>query len=253
MVSLVQVCFFLTIGIAWTTGQQTSKNSFFFVSAKGKELWAIDRQYIVNRYVNGQWVQLTEGLPAGTKVFSVGASPDGWAWITAEDGAAWRWNLDLAKWDLLGGNDNKQVNVINKVSGLLLKHSGAFYESASSNGMTITAWNLVTGVPLAKWVSIGENGERWLIDMKGLVFRRNNTTKKYEPFSGNNAVNLDVQDSDRVVMTTQCCWVYLLNGDKWARQDIPGCTKQATITHDNVYYLDELDSFGAATVIERVE
>jgi hypothetical protein len=249
MVSLVQVCFFLIIGIAWTTGQQTS-NKFFYVSAKGNELWAIDRNYVVNRYVNGNWIKLTEGLAAGAKAISVGASPDGWTWINVEPGYTYRWNPDLGKWEYIGGTDNKLVNAISKLSAIIVKHAGTVWESGITNGV-ITAWNQVLDPPLSKWAAMGENGERWLIDTKGMVFRRNNTTKKYEPFAGNNAVNLDVQSPDRVIMTTQCCWVYMLNGDSWARQELPGCMKQATITQNNAYYVDELDNFGAATFIEK--
>jgi len=251
---LVQICLFMTVGIAWSTGQATSSNNnnFFYISAKGNELWAIDRQYVVNRYVNGTWVKLTTGIPAGYKPISVGASPDGWSWMVLDAGNLWRWNPDQAKWELQGGAGGLQVNAISKLSAMTVTTGGQVWE-ISPTSSTTWASAQITDAPLSKWVSIGENGERWLIDTKGMIFRRNNTTKKYEPFPGLNAVNLDAQSSDRVIVTTQCCWVYMLNGDSWSRQDVPGCTKQATITHNNAYYLDEMQNFGGATFETKSE
>jgi hypothetical protein len=243
MASLVQVCLFLIVGIAWSTGQ--SSNQFSYISAKGNELLAIDQQFAVNRFVNGTWQKLTAGAPDGYKAISVGASPDGWSWMCLENGYIYRWNLDSGKWEVQPGGI-WQINAISKNLAIGIDINNNAYETVPSGNSYY--WAALANAPTKiKWVSIGENGERWVIDTKGLVYRKNNGTGKFDRFSGNNAVNLDVQSSDRVVMTTQCCWVYMLNGNNWVKQDLPGCTKQATITHNNAYYVDELDNFGAAT------
>jgi len=240
MLHLAQLSAILAASFVCVFSQSSS--NFFYVSAKGDELWAVDRQYKVNRYDNGTWKQLTNGHPAGYRAVTVGASPDGWSFMCTDAGAVYRWNKDSSTWELQAGAACAQINAMSKSVSVAVTTVDAVWKYSPPAGVTTySTWVLYNNPPdLTKWTSIGVDGDVWVINKKGLLFRRNNGANTWDPQPIINAETVDAQSADKVVVSTKCCSVYFWNGSTWSKIKIPQCAKQATVGSDNkIYYLDE--------------
>jgi len=251
MLHLVQNSVILVASIVCVFSQSQTSTNFFYISAKGDELWAIDRQYQVNRYVKDTWQPLTNGLDHPFKAMRLGASPDGWSYMCSARGLVYRWNAGSNSWEDIGvlGEGHIHVTAKSKDTALTTDVDNIYKITDSGmHWMDLTPDRVYYDTGMTKWVSIGVDGDVWGIDKDGLVFRKNSTTKNWDPQPIINAENLDVQSADKVVVTSKCCKVYVWNGRSWIKWKISGCPKQATIGNDKIYYLDEMQNLVSATI-----
>lgn len=228
--------------------QLYTRTNFQFISAKADYLLAVDRAGIVNRQVEGHWEKLPSIGMVG-KAVSVAASPDGWHSACDDVGKVYRFNPSTSAWEPVGvfaiqsaSFSKDTIVVVNWNSPKELWKSSAGPTGWTNSQYTDLPKQGANGQPSAKWVSIGTDGETWIIDQLGAVYRRNEMAKSWEPIPIINAVNLDVENRNTAVVTTTCGGVYAWNGSSFSKWNIAGCSKQATISKGNAWYLDELQN-----------
>jgi len=229
---------FLVATIANAVGQDKLK----YISAKGDQLAGIDTNGIVKVF-NGTWTALA-GIN-GVKIASVGTSPDGWHHATGDDFKTYRFNPGTKVWDYHGFWTCTQASAMSKdlVQYRCYNSGGTYWQILNGGG------SLITGTPMeggdgvgsrVNWVSIGSDGETWIIAADGQVYRKNTAANKWDQLPILNAANLDVENAKRAVVTTKCCWAYIWDGASFTKMQTPGCVKQATINKNNAFYIDEL-------------
>lgn len=67
------------------------------ISAKGKEVWTINRAQQIYRWTGSNW-QLKPGAAV-----RVGASPDGWTWVVNREDQIYRWHKINNNWEGMPG------------------------------------------------------------------------------------------------------------------------------------------------------
>jgi len=218
------------------------EDKFKYISAKGDAFGGVDIKGVVKIYKDGDWTPLP--LINGVVIGSLGVSPDGWHQATGDNGGNYRYNPEKRTWDWLGTLSCTQVSAMSKdlmftrcwdSGGTLFKNGHDAAISTPKEG--------ADGVPgQINWVSVGSDGEIWIIARDGKVYRQNAAAKTWDPLPIRNAANLDVENANRAIVTTKFCWVYIWDGKNFNRWDTPDCVVQATINKNKAYYIDELDN-----------
>jgi len=269
MVHLLSLGFVLCTLVASTMCEDFYRlpGQFIDISAKGEELWGMDRNRGVFRFDfnQGKWNNVPISVYGGSPS-SIGASPDGHAWVGNLIGnAVYRYDPSTSAWtQILHGSTGHgacmfTVNAISKEvavgsgSGQGSMTNGALYKSSGPAAATAT-WTVVG--PAGKAVhhaAIGENGELWFIEKDTkYVYRQNGTnwTQMHGVAAARNPANaqtkgvaatLDVQNPNRVVMTTEAGRVYFYNGNEWRQLPVENAAR-ATIGSNRVFILDEIEN-----------
>lgn len=101
---------------------------------------------------------------------------------------------------------------------------------------TVNHWAHLPGIN-AIWTAIGDGDERWVIDNAQQIYRWNHARKNWDLKPGS-AVNIDVQNAQRIVMTTALGEMHLWVKNRWILLTETYGT-QATINESFVYYTNE--------------
>jgi len=234
---------------------------FLDISGKGNNLWAVFCNNTVVRANLGadgsfqSWTAVsTSGIPAGQKVISVAASPDGTAYAVTDayNYNVFGYNTDTTTWrSIVGGNGG---------------HSTV--DQVSSCGKTCTIgidrnkdsfWGLNWGMaPLnlkGNWAAIGADASRWLVDTSGRIKRcvvtpalvaSYNTSWStwcpghiWEVMCLRGVETVEAQNKDRAVVTNWFGEIYLWDGKKWTRVPYPGKATRASVSENWLYWLNE--------------
>jgi len=237
---------------------------FSFISAKGDELWGIDKNRKVHRFdfTNGKWKQISnEGITRG-QPDTIGASPDGFSYLSTNTGPwksgdttnVFRYNPSLQKWESVCGV-LQQVNSVSK--DIVVGTSGGAAWGKYTGGLTDFTGKMIViaGAKPALWTAVGEDNEHWIIEGGTKRMYRSNdegtkawimvpgvTAARDQATSGvrGAAATLDVQNAKRVVMTSDTGRVYMWNGEDWNQLPIENAA-QATIGNNRVFILDETE------------
>jgi len=222
---------------------------FKYVSAKGKALGGVDNKGVVKIYQDGNWMSLPT-VP-GEVIGSVGVSPDGWHYMTTDLGKNYRYNANTGAWDYLLWASCTQATAMNKDLVMYRCWNAGGQMFKIQNGDTRGTGVHVSDTPKEggdgvvgqiNWVSVGTDGETWIVSRDGQVYRKNPGANTWDAMPIMNAVNLDVENANRAIVTTKGCGVYIWDGQSFDKQKTPGCVKQATINKNNAFYLDELQN-----------
>lgn len=95
------------------------------------------------------------------------------------------------------------------------------------------AWTKLPGA--ATWAGIGDGDERWVINSAQQIYRWNLSRKDWDHMPGA-AVNVDVQNPCRVIVTTSSSQMYIWKNNNW--QLLTGAGTRATITESNYYHVN---------------
>jgi len=105
---LILILLAICISSCVATNWQQMLGSATDISAKGKELWVINKNQQIYRWNGFVWE-----LKPGAAV-RVGASPDGYTWVVSKDNKIFRFNVENGNWDVMPGA-LVQVNAISKI------------------------------------------------------------------------------------------------------------------------------------------
>jgi len=219
---------------------------FKYISAKGDQLAGVDYKGVVKVYNDGVWTDLP--LINGIIIGSVGVSPDGWHHATADNGRNYRYNPGTNVWDHLGWGSCMQASAMSKDMVLYKcwNSEGACFRIQNGVGSQIANTPKQGGdgkAGFVNWVSIGSDGETWIVAKDGHVYRKSVAANIWDPLPIMNAANLDVEDANRAIVTTKICHVYIWDGQNFNKLDTRGhCPKQATINKLYAYFVDELQN-----------
>jgi len=222
---------------------------FKYVSAKGNALAAIDNKGVIKVYQNGNWMSLPT-VP-GETIGSVGVSPDGWHYMTTDLGKNYRYNANSGAWDYLLWASCTQATAMNKDLVMYRCWNSGGQMFKIQNGDTRGTGVHVSDTPKEggdgvvgqiNWVSVGSDGETWIVARDGQVYRKNPAANIWDAMPIMNAVNLDVENLRRAIVTTKFGNAYIWDGKSFTRSTTQGFVKQATINKNNAFYLDELQN-----------
>jgi len=194
---------------------------FKYISAKGDQLGGVDYKGVVKIQSNGQWMDLPP--IAGVVIGSVAVSPDGWHHATGDNGGNYRYNANTGVWDYLGWLSCTQATGMSKdVAMYRCWNAGASLWKLGAGANTPTPKQGGDGIAgLMKWVSVGSDGETWIVGFDGNVYRKNAATNTWDPLPIMNAVNLDVENANRAIVTTKSCHVYIWDGQDFKKMEYP--------------------------------
>jgi len=235
---------------------------FVDISAKGEELWALDRNRNVHRFDfnQGKWnpipANVSDGVTSGLPN-TIGASQDGWTWITTTPtNKIYRYNVDSKKWEVMGGPHSWafQINAISKDDAVCAGGGEKVWTTAYDVNRNPTSKTApISGDLLGHFGAIGEYNEIWLLEkgtknvwrsssgqwakLPGVSPARDPTTK----WVTGAAETIDVQSPTRGVMTTTGGRVYMWNGKRWEMLPVENAAK-ATIGSNRVFILDQVEN-----------
>jgi hypothetical protein len=218
------------------------------ISAKGQHLWAISCNNTLHKAEldsDGNFLKWnTVSGPKDQKLISVSVSDTGSVWVIAEVAdpftihSTYRYNKETGAW-------------VGPWGGLMQisAYSDSVLVGSRSRGETgelyySNQWSYGSGAAYAafpgtgRWVAIGKDETRYMVDMKNRLNRFNSATNKWEFACVNSAATVDVYDADRAIITTQSGRMSLWNGNNW--RVLPGNAFRATISEKFVYHLNEL-------------
>lgn len=96
--------------------------------------------------------------------------------------------------------------------------------------------NVWTQMPgKATWAAIGEGDERWVVNSAQQIFRWNHFRKDWDVIPGA-AVNIDVQNPCRVVVTNAANQMYVWKNNQWVL--ITGVGTRATVDSQFIYHVN---------------
>jgi len=226
---------------------------FQTVSAKGNELWTIgkDDNNTIYRFNNNDWQAIPQILSNGSKIngkpISIAAADDGWAWLitTVEpisegpETYLYRWDAKQKFWE----NMKTGVFRINAFS-----RDSAIAETQDLGILAYTngKWENLPALPEDKdaWsVAIGENGDRWALELVNDLFHWNGSqwnTLAEKPFATG---FLDVENSERVIIgAAEGLYVFVPASKNWKQiaTSTPGpfYVYAVTINRNSAYYVD---------------
>jgi len=217
---MLQIILHLLCIVAFTIAQdwaQIEGGAVIDISAKGNELWCTTSSQGIYRWVGNGWKQ----MPGGAN--RVGASPDGWSWVVNAGDAIFRWNVNSQAWDQIPGG-LVQISAASKDRALGVNRGDAIFLWENN------AWKQLPGA--ATWAAIGINDERWVINRGQQIFRWNHQRSDWDNIPGA-AVNVDVQNANRVVVTNAGNVMYSWENGGW--RELTGRCVKATVTQDAFY------------------
>jgi hypothetical protein len=196
------------------------------ISAKGNEVWAVNSQKRIYRFNGKAWTR----MPG--QATRVAASQDGWTWTLNKPNELYRWNPTARAWARIPTCAPKctlvQINALNRNR---LVATGAAHGTWYWNGKT---WRTL---PRAhKYVAIGEGGEIWAITPTNDIHHWNRAKKDWDLMPGK-AVNIDVQDKNKVIVTGVNQRLYMWKNNRW--NVLPGIGKRATVGHHHAYVVNK--------------
>lgn len=217
--TMLSICIFLTIAIASSLGQllPSVPGVPAQISAKANELWAINSGGDIFRWTGTAWEQ-KRGWAS-----SISAASDGWAWHVGTGGGIWRWNVDKGDWEGVPGN-KKMISSWSKDLAIGVNNAGEVWLWQSGS------WSQVGSQ--AKWASVGEGGERWMVLNEGSIWRWENDHWERQ-VGRSDAETIDVQSANRIVMTNKDKNIFLWRGGEW--QELLGLAQSATISNTHIY------------------
>lgn len=92
------------------------------------------------------------------------------------------------------------------------------------------AWTQVDGTAI--WAAIGDGDERWAINTAQQILRWNHETSKWDRKPGT-AVNIDVQNSNRIIMTNASKRMYVWKNNIWVKMS--GTGSKTSINEKNIF------------------
>lgn len=92
------------------------------------------------------------------------------------------------------------------------------------------AWKQLPGK--ATWAGIGDGDERWVINRAQQIFRWNHSNNNWDLMPGQ-AVNIDVQNPCRVIVTTSGSRMYIWKNNNWTL--LTGAGTRSTINEYNYF------------------
>jgi len=205
------------------------------ISVKGSEFWAIHTNNSVLRYSNFKktWqlvpTDVRNGYIKGDPA-SIAASPDGWTYMTTDKSYIYRWDYDNSHWDWQDWGKLKQINAIDRKSIIGVNE---YREVWSYNHGELRNYP-----GKALFAAIGEDNERWMVDLNHKINRWDEDNGVWEAMPGF-ATSVDLVNKNRAVMTGDSGRVYLWNGKKWS--EIGEHAHRASIDDNAVYWVTETD------------
>jgi len=202
------------------------------ISAKGNELWAIDKNQWIWRWDGNMWQKMPGDATA------VGASSDGWTWVASNTTAVgvYRWNVPLKNWD--------------KMSGMLIQISAASKDVAIGVNFAQEIWFYKNGTwtqlpGKGVWAAIGDQDERWMVDSAGSSWRWNSTTNAWDQLglSWMSTTSIDVQDPTHIIVANTRKQFFSWQNNNWRRIAGSGPRVKNNQTH---YFM--LDNAGQISI-----
>jgi len=228
-----------------------SEEKFKYISAKSLQLGGVDYKGVVKIYYDGVWKDLP--LINGVVIGSVGVSPEGWHHATADNGGNYRYNMNIGAWDHLGWGSCTQASAMsnNIVIYRCWNGGGQLWKLGAVRNTDTPKQGGDGKAGSINWVSIGSDGEIWVVARDGHVYRKNAASNSWDPLPIMNAANLEVENANRAIVTTKTGHVYIWDGQNFRNWDTRGhCAKQATINEGNAYFIDELGNLYDDSLIE---
>jgi len=260
---MLKLCLFLTTIFAstfaqnfWEQIQLQAPNGFRIkdVSSKGQYLWVIGEDnilYTVDPNSNPHRLMRVPG-PQNFNIQSVGATPNGWAWVITgngiDNGPIYRITPNN-QWQLMPGA-LVQINAISENSAVGVQKEGDIYVYMYLTDRKVYDWvKFPRGK--AKCAAVGENGEIWAVGYGAdyRIFRFNRNLKPlanlFSPIKGDwetmpgGAVNIDVMYGNRLISTgvdyRPYIWDVQINN--WRQVD--GTATKVSLSGDNYFVVDQ--------------
>jgi hypothetical protein len=193
------------------------------MSAKGNELWVINKAQQIFRWMGTSWKQ----IPGGA--VRVGASPDGWSWVVNGAGNIFRFNVDTQAFEQIPGG-LVQINAISKDSAIGVNGADNIFLWVNN------AWKQLPGA--ATWAAIGDGDERWVINRQQQIFRWNHQQDTWEQIPGG-ATYVDVQNKDRVIVTNAGQNMFVFKNGGW--HVLTGGCIRATLNEEKFFCVNGAD------------
>jgi len=196
------------------------------ISAKGNEVWVANAGQDVFRFdfVKRDWVKLP-----GSAVRSVGASPDGWGWVVSREDNVYRFNKDKGVFEQILGQPLVQISAASKDRALGVNKAGDIWLWENN------AWKQLPGN--AMWAGIGVDDDRWVVNSIHQIFRWNKNINNWDLMPGS-AVNVDVQNANRVILTNKEQLMYVWKNGAW--NYLTGATATKSSLNENMgFYVNK--------------
>jgi len=219
------LCMAVIIPTALSNWQGIPPSTAVDISAKGNEVWIANAAQDVFRFdfVKRDWVQLP-----GSIVVHVGASPDGWGWVVNTNNDVFRFNKDKGNtFEQIPGQKLVQISVASKDRALGVNKAGDIWLWENN------AWKQLPGA--ATWAGIGVDDERWVVNAGQQIFRWNKCRNDWDIICGA-AVNIDVQNANRVIITNKEGVISVWKNNAWSVIVVPGTATRASI-NENMGFL----------------
>jgi len=210
------------------------------ISAKGTELWSYNRYNVVQQWTGSGWT----AVPASCT--SVAAAADGFSWIA--NNFAGGSNVFRFQKNYGYGTDfvsipgsARSINAISQTSAVVVGVDNVAYKFNGASFVVMSATD-TKNLQLA----IGENDDIWRVTLDGKVQQWVSSSWVADatgfPLPGQ-ATWVDVQNANRVVVTTDDGNIYVFNGSTWTKHGfVTYNCMQATINGTNVFCVDQFQA-----------
>jgi len=195
------------------------------ISAKGNEVWVTSGGHSIYRFdfVKRDWVT----IPGSA--FRVGASPDGWTWVVNINNDVYRFNKDKGGFEQIPGQKLVQISAASKDRALGVNSAGNIWLWENN------VWKQIPGG--AMWAGIGVDDDRWVVNSGHQIFRWNKVKNDWDLMPGA-AVNVDVQNADRVTITNKEGNFWVWKNNEWKL--IPSGTSAKSSVNENMgFYINK--------------
>jgi len=200
----------------------------------------------------------TTGIPAGQKIISLGASPDGTTFAVTDaydnnifsyraDTSSWRANARLVAGAGVGSTaDQVSSGGIDIVIGMNRNKDGVW-------GLAWREWGIVGLGLKGNWAAIGTDKSRWIVDTSGRIKRcvaSEETMAKvawqswcpstiWEVMCLSAVETVEVQNKDRAVVTNAFGEIFTWDGKEWSQVPYSGRATRASVSEKWAYWKNE--------------
>jgi len=236
---MITFCFVLIAVFASTSAQwrqlQLPGRTVKDVSSKGDYLWIIgDDNQVYTVDPNNLRLTRIPG-PNNVKAVSIGATPDGSAWVITGNGLAngpiYRIsNNDV--WELMPGA-LFQINAISKDSAIGITKDGDIYLYQYIASTKTYNW-VKFNSGKAKWAAVGENNEFWVIGTDNKVYRWNQSSWVSMP---GGCLSIDVLNSNERICVGTDGRPYGWENGNW--KQLEGTATKVSLNANNYFKVDK--------------